>query len=105
VSEWHTADQDHDNLIVLTELLRVIQFYNSGAFHCADDPSSTEDGYAPGAGANYDCCPHASDYAPAGPDWTIQLTELLRVIQFYNAGGYHYCPDEATEDGFCVGLP
>jgi len=28
---------------------------------------------------------------------------LLRLIQFYNSGGYHYCPGEGTEDGFCPG--
>jgi len=92
-------------VIQLTELLRVIQFYNSGGFHCADDPGSTEDGYVPGAGDNTDCCPHDSDYAPAGPDWSIGLTELLRMIQFYNSGGFHYCPDDGTEDGFCPGQP
>jgi len=90
-------------LIELTELLRVIQFFNSGGFHCADDPLSTEDGYVPGPGANITCCPHNSDYAPAGPDWKIALTELLRVIQFFNSGGYHYCPLEGTEDDFCPG--
>jgi len=26
------------------------------------------------------------------------------VIQFYNFPGYHYCPDEGTEDGFCPGI-
>jgi len=101
--EEHTADQDGDGLIELSELLRVIQFYNSGGFHCADDPGSTEDGYVPGPGANETCSPHNSDYAPPGPDWQIALTELLRIIQFYNSGGYHYCPGEGTEDGFCPG--
>jgi hypothetical protein len=28
---------------------------------------------------------------------------LLRVIQFFNSGGYHFCPALATEDGFCPG--
>jgi len=46
---------------------------------------------------------HDSDYAPSGPDWQIKLTELLRVIQFFNSGGYHACPGEGTEDGFCPG--
>jgi len=27
------------------------------------------------------------------------------VIQFYNSGGYHACPDEDSEDGFCPGSP
>ncbi|HNR32770.1 MAG TPA: hypothetical protein PKI11_17905, partial [Candidatus Hydrogenedentes bacterium] len=41
---------------------------------------------------------------PSGPDWKIVLTELLRVIQFFNSGGCHYCPGDATEDGFCPGM-
>ena len=36
-------------------------------------------------------------------DGTIQLSELLRVVQFFNQGGYHACPGEGTEDGFCPG--
>jgi len=99
----YTADQDQDGQISLGELLRVIQFYSSGGFHCADDPGSTEDGYEPGPGVNHACGRHASDY-DGGPDWTINLHELLRVIQFYNSSGYHACPGAGTEDGFCPGL-
>lgn len=33
----------------------------------------------------------------------IKLTELLRLIQFFNSGGYRHCPDLGTEDGFCPG--
>ncbi len=104
-SEFHSADQNHDNLISLSELLRVIQFFNSGGYHCADPPGSTEDGYVPGPGADHSCMPHASDYNPQ--NWLISLSELLRLIQFYNSGGYHYCPDAEppTEDGFCPGMP
>ena len=39
--------------------------------------------------------------ADVNQDSQIDLTELLRVIQFYNVGGYSYCPDDGTEDGFC----
>ncbi|HPO17484.1 MAG TPA: hypothetical protein PLI09_28885 [Candidatus Hydrogenedentes bacterium] len=92
-----TADQDHDNAISLSELLRVIQFFNSNGFHCQ---AGTEDGYAPGPG-DTSCAPYDSDYNPT--DWEISLSELLRVIQFFNSGGYHYCPGEGTEDGFCPG--
>jgi hypothetical protein len=101
----HTADQNADGLIGLSELLRVIQFFNAGGFHCAADPGSTEDGYAAGTGANHACAPHASDYLPSGPDWLISLSELLRLIQFFNSGGYHVCPGEETEDGYCPGEP
>lgn len=89
----HSADQDADHRINLTELLRLIQFYNLAEFHCE---AGTEDGYAPGVGAQT-CTPHDNDYAPQ--DWTISLGELLRAIQLYNIGGYLPC--ESGEDGFC----
>lgn len=92
----HTADQDGDNQISLSELLRIIQFFNSNGFHCE---TGTEDGYAPGLG-DQTCTPHDSDYN--AQDWLINLSELLRIIQFFNSGGYHAC--EGSEDGFCPGL-
>jgi ribosome-associated protein YbcJ (S4-like RNA binding protein) len=95
------GDQNGNGEIELQELLRVIQFFNSGGFHCASAPGATEDGYVPGQGGATGCRPHASDYAPR--DWRINLTELLRLIQFYNSGGYHACPELATEDGYCPG--
>jgi len=93
------ADPDHNFQIDLTELLRVIQFYNSGGLHCA---VGTEDGFAPGPVGSKVCEPYDSDYDPQ--DWIISLSELLRVIQIYNSNGYHYCPADGTEDGFCPGL-
>ena len=98
VDQCHTADQDQNLRVNLVEILRVIQFYNLGDFHCAIPPESTEDGYAPGPG-DTSCTPHDSDYAPQ--DWRIGLSELLRLIQFFNTGGYTYCPESGTEDGFC----
>ncbi|HPO16088.1 MAG TPA: PhoPQ-activated protein PqaA family protein [Candidatus Hydrogenedentes bacterium] len=92
----HSADQNGDHQISLSELLRIIQFYNSDGYHCE---TGTEDGYAPGPGSQT-CTPHDSDYNPQ--DWTVDLSELLRIIQFYNSGGYHAC--EGSEDGFCPGL-
>ncbi len=91
----HTADQNGDNRISLSELLRIIQLYNSDGYHC---DAGTEDGFAPDAGSHA-CTPHASDYNP--PNWDISLSELLRAIQFYNSPSFHYCPGEGTEDGFC----
>ncbi len=93
----HSADQNGDGRISLSELLRVIQFFNSDGLHCQP---GTEDGYAPDPG-DQSCAHHATDYNP--PDWRIRLTELLRLIQFFNSDGFHYCPGEGTEDGFCVG--
>jgi PKD repeat protein len=96
---FHTADQNQDNKIALSELLRVIQFFNSGGLHCQ---SGTEDGYAPGPGDTTACALYDSDYHP--PDWRINLTEVLRVIQFFNMQGYHACPADGTEDGYCPGV-
>jgi hypothetical protein len=91
----HTTDIDQDNQFALSELLRVIQFFNAGGIACQCD---TEDNFAPGTGDTL-CSPHSSDYNPQ--DWQIDLNELLRAIQFYNTGGYTYCPESGTEDGFC----
>lgn len=98
---YHTADQTEDNDINFSELLRIIQFYNSDGLHCEN---GTEDGYAPNGG-DQSCMPHDSDYNPQ--DWFVNLSELLRTIQFYNIGGYTWCPDvdPPTEDSFCPGPP
>lgn len=99
----HSADYTGDNHINLEELLRVIQFYNSGGYHCAEPPESSEDGYTSGAdSAQHACVPHASDYNPQ--NWHITLSELLRLVQFYNSTGYYHCPEQSSEDGFCAGL-
>jgi hypothetical protein len=93
----HAADQNMDDEVQLGELLRVIQFYNAGGLHC--EPF-TEDGYAPGLVEPLeDGIHHTSDYLVK--NWQIELSELLRLIQFYNAQGYHVCVD--GEDGFCIG--
>ncbi len=94
----HSADQNNDKRIDLRELLRVIQLFNSWGYHC---DSTTEDGYAPGAGGDTSCAVHTTDYNPQ--NWRIDFYELLRLIQIFNIGGYHYCPGE-SEDNFCPGL-
>ncbi len=86
----------------MSELLRVIQFFNSNGYHCVVAPENSEDGYAPGKDGNHSCRPHSSDYNPQ--DWEISLTELLRLIQIFNSGGYYLCPAQ-SEDNYCIGLP
>ena len=89
----HSADIDMDNRISLSEMLRAVQLYHIGDYHC--DPDG-EDGYAFGKGDQASCTPHNGDYAPQ--DWTINLSEMLRIIQFHTMGGYHY--DEDGKDKF-----
>lgn len=93
----HDADSDGDWKISLSELLRIIQFYNSDSFHCE---GGTEDGYAPGLGAQ-DCFPHDSDYLLQ--DWEVDLSELLRLIQLFNTLQGYYQSDAGGEDGFAPG--
>jgi len=94
---YHSADLNKDWTIVLTELLRVIQLFNSNAYHC---DAETEDGYATGSGS-HDCSPHDSDYSPVS--WKIELNELLRLIQFFNSTGSKYHCDSNGEDGYAPG--
>jgi hypothetical protein len=100
--KFHSADYDRDFHIGLRELIRVLQFYEFGGYHCDAD---TEDGYAPlGDGSN--CEPHDSDYdnpaLQSFQNWKIELGELLRLVQFYNSDS-GYRPDPSGEDGFVLG--
>ncbi len=92
----HSADQNKDWHINLSELLRVVQLYNLGEYHCDE---LGEDGYAPGTG-DRNCVPHSADCNPQ--DWKINLPELLRLIQLYNIGAYYPCPNH-SEDNYCPG--
>jgi len=81
--------------VTLAELLRAVQLYNARRYHC---DGSTEDAFAPYQG-NVQCAPHPLDYK--NQDWTIDLSELLRMVQFFSLGGYHPCPE--GEGGLCGG--
>jgi len=91
----HQGDWDANNVFSLSEVLRLVQFYNVGAYGC---DAGTEDGFAPGS-LDRICSPHTADYQ-SGADWSVSLNELLRIVQLYNAGSFTLC--EQGEDGFCV---
>jgi len=98
LSPIHSADTDADGTVSLAELLRLIQLYNAGGYGC---DATAPDGYAPGEpgkGLDTTCPPHASDYLDT--DGLISLSELLRLVQYYNLGAYSACP-ETAEDRFC----
>jgi hypothetical protein len=94
----HTADQDGDNRIELNEILRIIQLYAAYRFQCQ---TGSEDGYAPFGGECLGCGAYSSDYNPR--DCIISLSELLRAVQIFNAGGYTVCPNSPEGDGVCAG--
>lgn len=93
----HRADTDQNGQMSVGEILRLVQLYRGPGFSCDADG---EDGYHPSEGPQ-NCSPHDSDYAPR--DWRIDLSELLRAIQFYNAEDHRYHVDVASEDGFAPG--
>ncbi|MBI1321055.1 MAG: CHRD domain-containing protein [Candidatus Hydrogenedens sp.] len=105
----HNMDYNGDKKFTLTELLRVVQFYNSdNGYGCAPVAGDNEDGFEvvleKGSPAPA-CKPHASDYE-GGADFQISLTELLRAIQFFNFSDQSYgyasdCGGQITEDDFC----
>ncbi len=107
-SRLHDADTDADERLSLTELLRVIQLYNTrsgttrtGRYRVDD---AAADGFTPDAGdAGETLARHHS--ADTDRDGQLSLTELLRVIQLYNTrsgttrtGAYR--AREGTVDGF-----
>jgi uncharacterized delta-60 repeat protein len=119
VPPFHSADTNGDSAIDLSELLRVIQLYNTrngtartGHYKVQ---AGTEDGFAPdptltnsdsGGLSRF----HSADTGGEGdnPDGKIDLSELLRVIQIYNyrsgttrTGEYRI--QAGTEDGFAPG--
>ncbi|MBI1321472.1 MAG: CHRD domain-containing protein [Candidatus Hydrogenedens sp.] len=96
----HSADLNADGAFSLSELLRAVQLFNRGSYSCAANAGASEDGYVATAGTTCSV-PHAADYESGG-NFSLSLAELLRLIQLYNAGGYTYCPNASTDDGFCV---
>jgi hypothetical protein len=76
----------------------MIQFYNIGTYHCADD---SEDGFAPGIGDD-SCGAHDADHL--NTDGSVDMSELLRTIQFYNAEDSAYKVEDGSEDGYAPGL-
>jgi len=95
-SPSHSADTNDNARIDLSELLRVVQFFNATGYFCSP---GTEDEYAPGAGSRV-CDPHSADYSE--PAFVISLSELLRLIQWYNVGEFVACPQQESDDGFCA---
>ena len=107
-SSLHSADVDADSRLSLSELLRVIELYNTrtgstrtGRYQV---DAETADGFDPDAlgGAGSLSRYHSADTDANGQ---LSLSELLRVIELYNTrtgttrtGAYR--PKEGTSDGF-----
>lgn len=91
-TEPHDADLDGDWRISVGELLRVVQMYDAGSYHC---DGSSEDGFAPGSGDD-SCAPHHGDLG--AQDFVFDVQELLRLVQLFHAPGYGR--DLLTDDTF-----
>lgn len=115
-SRFHSADTDGNFRLELSELLRVIELYNTrkgtqrtGAYRVSEDGSM--DGFEPDVDADPGSPSpltrfHSGDF---DRDGKVNLSELLRVIELYNhrvgsqrVGGYR--SDSESADGFTPGL-
>jgi len=113
---YHDADSDQDNRLSLSELLRLIEIYNTrwnstrtGRYTMQ---AGSVDGYASDPATAEGTTPEGSRFHTADTDHNAQisLSELLRVIELYNTrsgtsrtGEYHR--DSYSTDGFSSGTP
>ena len=110
----HTADTDGDGRLGLSELLRVIELYNTrhGSSRTGryETRSETVDGFAPDATQPATVASPLLRHhmADTDRDGHLSLSELLRVIELYNTrsgstrtGAYHR--SAGTADGFAPG--
>jgi hypothetical protein len=74
-----------------TELNRVLSYWRAGDYH--PNPAGV-DGYVAGTGPTGLALRHSSDYRE--PYWTVDATELNRVLSYWRAGGYHTTRWEPT---------
>jgi len=95
-ADRHRGDTDRNGSFNLGELPRMIQLYNSRAYACAS--TETVDGFEPGPG-DTNCPRHTADFQ--APEFVLDLSELLRVIQLHSFGAFTFC-EELTEDSFCA---
>lgn|GEM_PF-3552609 len=105
----HDADTDRDRRFGLSELLRVIELYNTrfgttrtGRYRLSE---STDDGYAPESSSDEAADLASYHSADVDHDERFSLSELLRVIEIYNTrsgttrtGAYRI--SGSTVDGF-----
>lgn len=100
----HSADINKDFYFSLGEFLRVIEFYTATEQHEYHVNPVAEDGYGLGPGPK-NGPPHSSDF-DGGPDWTIGMSEVLRMIDlFVSTPNHAYRPDVNGGDGFAKGHP
>ena len=98
-AKFHHADYlNCDWSISLSELLRMVQLMHFDHYQ----PSPTgEDGFGPASELPVQLeGHHDADYNPS--DWQIELTELLRVVQLFNAERYETDPE--SEDGYKISM-
>ena len=75
------------------------------ASNAADSPTVFKIQVTSAEGEGEFCVERSVHSADQNANNEINLSELLRVIQFFNSGGYNFCPELMTEDTFCPGAP
>lgn len=109
ISGFHSADTDGDNRLGLSELLRVIELYNTrfgtmrtGRYLIG---SESTDGFDPDSTSSEAVVLERNHTADTDQDGRLSLPELLRVIELYNTrsgttrtGAYRAASQ--TADGF-----
>jgi len=114
VPPFHSGDTNGDSRFSLSELLRIIELYNTrngttrtGHYRILE---STEDGFAPDATLTNSQSGNLARFhsADTNDDGKLSLSELLRVIELYNYRSGttrtgEYRPSPSSEDGFAPG--
>jgi hypothetical protein len=75
----------------------LIQLYNDSEGYSCGATGGVK--YVSGAGDREGCGRHHADYQD--PAWVVDLSEMVRVVQLYNAGGYVGC-GKGSVDGYCL---
>jgi hypothetical protein len=92
------------------EVTRILTFWRAGSYSKVSVDGDHPDGYTPGTGGTQEGSANGADYQTSdvvpGANWTIDASEVTRILTFWRAGGYHVWPggpDAEHPDGFAPG--
>lgn len=100
---FHSADFNKDYQIDCIEFNHILKIFTQNQnheFHCNQSAASGYESLPENQTPNHSCPFHSADI---NKDWKFSLSEILRVIQYWNVGGGRYrkaFEGETSEDGF-----